>query len=125
MLNRKNVAATIAVKDLQLAIDFYEGKLGLIKEQSDEENYTSYKCGTTSLLVYQSAFAGGYQTTVATWSVGDDLEKIVADLKSKSVTFEHYDMPGTTLKGDIHTMGDMRNAWFKDPDGNIICLVNA
>jgi hypothetical protein len=42
------------------------------------------------------------------------------------VTFEHYDLPDTTREGDIHVMGegDMRGVWFKDPDGNIIGLVN-
>ena len=32
-------------------------------------------------------------------------------------------MPGMTLDGDIHKGGDMRIAWFKDPDGNILNLV--
>ena len=40
------------------------------------------------------------------------------------MTFEHYDFPGTTLKGDIHEAGNVRVAWLKDPDGNILSLVN-
>jgi hypothetical protein len=31
-------------------------------------------------------------------------------------------MPDTRLEGDIHVSGDMKVAWFKDPDGNILCL---
>jgi len=45
-------------------------------------------------------------------------------LKSKGVTFEHYDMPDTRLEGDVHVFGDLRVAWFKDPDGNILNLIN-
>lgn len=40
------------------------------------------------------------------------------------MTFEHYDLPGTTRQGDIHAAGNTRVAWLKDPDGNILSLVN-
>jgi hypothetical protein len=56
--------------------------------------------------------------------VGDEIEGIVRELKSKGVAFEHYDMPGLKQKGDIHVAGDMKAAWFKDPDGNIVNIVN-
>jgi predicted lactoylglutathione lyase len=49
---------------------------------------------------------------------------MVEQLKAKGVTFEHYDMPGVELQGDVHVMGDMHAAWFKDPDGNILNIVN-
>ena len=45
-------------------------------------------------------------------------------LKTKGVTFEHYDMPDTTRKGDVHVAGNMKVAWFKDPDGNTLCIVS-
>ena len=45
-------------------------------------------------------------------------------LKSKGITFEHYNMSNITLEGDIHVDGQMKVAWFKDPDGNILNLVN-
>ena len=51
------------------------------------------------------------------------MEAEVRDLKAKGVTFEHYDMPETKLDGDIHVAGNMKVAWFKDPDGNILNLV--
>lgn len=38
--------------------------------------------------------------------------------------FEHYDMPGMKREGDVHFAGDMRAAWFKDPDGNILSIVS-
>jgi hypothetical protein len=40
------------------------------------------------------------------------------------VTFEQYDLPDTTREGDITVAGDLRAAWFKDPDGNILSLAN-
>jgi hypothetical protein len=59
-----------------------------------------------------------------TWLVGDDVESVVRALTAKGVTFEHYDMPDMTREGDIHVSGDMKVAWFKDPDGNILNIVN-
>jgi hypothetical protein len=56
--------------------------------------------------------------------VGDDVEGVVRALKAKGVTFEHYDMPGMSREGDIHVGGNMKVAWFKDPDGNILNIVN-
>ena len=59
-----------------------------------------------------------------TWAIGDDLNSIVEALRSRGVTFEHYDMPGLTLEGDLHVGYGMKAASFKDPDGNILNLVN-
>lgn len=57
--------------------------------------------------------------------MGDDLKKEVEELKNKGIQFEHYtDMPDTKIEGDIHLMGEMKVAWFKDPDGNILSIVN-
>jgi len=59
-----------------------------------------------------------------TWVVGDDLEGVVRSLKAKDLKFEHYDLPGMTREGDVHVGGDMKVAWFKDPDGNILSITN-
>ncbi len=74
--------------------------------------------------MYVSRYAGLNKATAVTWPVGNELEEIVRALEAKGVTFEHYDMPGLKLEGDIHVGGDMKVAWFKDPDGNIMNLVN-
>jgi catechol 2,3-dioxygenase-like lactoylglutathione lyase family enzyme len=122
MLADADVAATIAVKDLAEGQKFYEGVLGF-KAAGPAEGAMLYDSGSSKLLVYESSYAGTNQATAATFMVGSDLDKIVQDLKSKGVTFEHYDdMPFMTRDGDIHAAGDMRMAWFKDPDGNILAL---
>lgn len=122
MLGDKNVMADVAVKDLAAAKAFYEGTLGLHSVKEDEHQVV-YQCGSGKLHVYQSQFAGTNQATTASWSVGD-VANVVEQLKSKGVHFEHYDMPDVKLEGDVHVMGDMKAAWFKDPDGNILCLSN-
>lgn len=122
-LGRLDASATVAVKDLQRARDFYEGKLGLAVIATEDDEVVVYQTGRSTLMIYVSRFAGTNQATAVTWVTGDDLERLVQALRDKGVQFEHYDMPGMTVSGDIHQAGDTRAAWFKDPDGNIISLV--
>jgi catechol 2,3-dioxygenase-like lactoylglutathione lyase family enzyme len=124
LLGTKEATATIAVKNLGAAKKFYEGTLGLTPIDSREPTVVSYHTGTTKLFVYESPHGGTNQATSVTWVVGEDIESIVHALKSKGVTFEHYDMPNMKLEGDLHVSGNMKAAWFKDPDGNILAVVN-
>jgi catechol 2,3-dioxygenase-like lactoylglutathione lyase family enzyme len=124
MLGNIDAIATIGVKDVKRARKFYEDVLGLKADRVEEPQMVIYKSGNSTILVYMSSFAGTNKATAVTWVVGEELEKIVSALKAKGAKFEHYDMPQATLKGDIHIMGKTRNAWLKDPDGNILSLVN-
>ena len=124
MLGDKEAIATVAVKDLQRARKFYEGTLGLTPVSEEGDEAIVFRSGKSSLLVYRSEYAGTNRATAASWVVGKDIERVVRALKDKGVAFEHYDMPGMTREGDIHAAGDMRVAWFKDPDGNILNIGN-
>jgi catechol 2,3-dioxygenase-like lactoylglutathione lyase family enzyme len=124
VLGNKEAVATIGVKDIDVAKPFYEGKLGLKAAPGREEGVVLYESGSSKVLVYKSQYAGTNQATAATWIVGDDIEGIVQALKSKGITFEHYDFPGMTRQGDVHGKGRTRSAWFKDPDGNILAIVS-
>jgi catechol 2,3-dioxygenase-like lactoylglutathione lyase family enzyme len=122
MLGEKDAIATIAVKNLDAASTFYEGRLGL-RQVSRMPGAITYKSGSSSVLVYESQFAGTNKATAVTWAV-DDVEGVVESLRRAGTRFEHYDLPGMTREGDLHQGGDVTAAWFKDPDGNIIALVN-
>ena len=124
MLKDTDATATIAVKNIAAAKKFYETVVGLTPMPEIEQGVQGFKSGNTSILVYESQFAGTNRATAATWMVRDDLEGVVNALKAKGVTFEHYDFPGGTRQGDIHVTGSSRAAWFKDPDGNILAVVS-
>jgi catechol 2,3-dioxygenase-like lactoylglutathione lyase family enzyme len=125
MLGDKIAVATIAVKDLNAARRFYEDTLGLKPSgPTDSSEVVTYKTGNSSVLVYRSQYAGTNKATAATWVVGEDVEGTAQALKAKGVTFEHYEFPGATYKGDVHIIGPIKAAWFKDPDGNIHSIVN-
>jgi len=123
MLKDKNSSAIVAVKDLDRAKTFYSDLLGLNLADTSNEGMLGYRTGNTWLTVYKSGFAGTNQANAVSWDVGVELDNIVAGLKAKGVTFEHYDDMGR--QGDIHICGSMRLAWFKDPDGNILHLVGS
>ena len=124
MLGNKDAVANIAVKNLDTAKKFYEDTLGLTPVGAEDHEVIVFKSGNSTVYVYQSQYAGTNKATAVTWVVGDDVEGIVQQLKAKGITFEHYDMPGITRDGDIHIAGDMKVAWFKDPDGNILNIIN-
>ncbi|XXF77756.1 DUF4440 domain-containing protein [Myxococcaceae bacterium GXIMD 01537] len=122
-LAAQDAAANLAVKDLAKARRFYEETLGLRPLHEEAGELVVYQSGNTTLNVYRSDYAGTNKATALTWMVGD-LEKAVKRLRSKGVTFEHYDMPDMRLEGDIHVSPGMKIAWFKDLDGNILSLIH-
>lgn len=124
MFGEARAIATVAVRDLNVSARFYEDVLGLSKSHTEPGGAVEYEADGSKLLVYESKYAGTGKATAVTWMVGDKVDDSVRDLKAKGVRFEHYDMPDTTRNGDVHVSGDMRVAWFKDPDGNIHALVS-
>ena len=123
MLRDNDAIATLAVKDLNAAAAFYEGIVGFERGPGNEKQVRTYKSGNTKLLVYESQYAGTNKATAVTWAV-PDVTTLVEKLKAKGVKFERYDFPGVTHEGDVHVMGKRKNAWFIDPDGNILSIVN-
>jgi hypothetical protein len=74
--------------------------------------------------IYRSGFAGTNKATALCWAVGSEFDRVLASLRSKGVAFEHYNLPGVKREGDVHTGDGMRVAWFKDPDGNVLNIID-
>lgn len=123
MLNDATVTANIPAADLGRARGFYAEKLGLEPASELEGIMLLYKtAGGSTFSVYQTEFAGQAGHTIAQWHV-DDVAAEVRELQDKGVTFEQYDMPGVDWSDGVASMGDMgKAAWFKDSEGNILCL---
>ena len=125
MLGDKDAAANIAVRNLETAKKFYKEILGLIEVGVEDQELIVFKSGNSTINVYRSQYAGTNQATAVTWVVGEGIEDVIRQLKAKGVVFEHYDdMQGVMREGDVHIASDMKVAWFKDPDGNILNIVN-
>jgi catechol 2,3-dioxygenase-like lactoylglutathione lyase family enzyme len=123
MLRDTDAVATLAVRNLAEAAKFYEETLGLSRAGAEDDEVVVFESGDTRINVYRSSFAGTNKATALTWPV-DDVDDVVRTLKAKGVKFEHYDLPDTKREGDVHVSGDIKVAWFKDPDGNILSVVN-
>lgn len=123
MLNNGKVTANIPAADLDRVRAFYADTLGLTPTSELPGGVLMYQtAGGTAFTVYQTEFAGQAGHTIANWNV-DDIETEVRDLKAKGVHFEQYDMPGVEWQGGVATMAGMgKAAWFKDSEGNILCL---
>ena len=122
MLGTRKAVANLATRDLDKARLFFTETLGLKEVSREGDELITLASGDSNLNVYRSEFAGTNKATAVTWEV-DDIDAEVAALKAKGVTFEHYDMDGLELDGDVHVGGGMKIAWFKDPDGNILNIV--
>ena len=114
---------TIAVSDMDKAKAFYGETLGL-KHAGDNPGGTTFESGGTFIEVYQSEFAGSAKNTVAGFEV-TDLEGTMSSLRGKGVTFLEYDTPNFKTDNGVAEMGgpDTRGCWFKDPDGNILSMI--
>lgn len=124
MIRDRESVAMLAVRDVNKAAAFYEGTLGFAPGERMGDEVATYRSGRSTFNVYKSEYAGTNRATALVWDVGRELDDTVRNLKAKGVRFEHYDMPGMSREGDVHVNGDMRVAWFKDLDGNILSLTN-
>lgn len=124
MLHDSRVEANIPAGDLQRARDFYADKLGLTPTAEYDGVWLQYATtGGTTFNIGQTEYAGKAGHTIAQWHV-HDIEAEVRDLKAKGVVFEVYqDMPRVEWKDEVASIPDMgKAAWFKDSEGNIMCL---
>lgn len=121
------VGVTVPVSEMARATEFYEGKLGLSGGQEQGDGGVTYQFAEgTRLHVYPSPDnAGKSGATIAGFQT-DDVEGMVNELSSKGIEFEQYDTDQikTNEKG-IAELGDIKVAWFKDPDGNTLAVANS
>ena len=106
MLNDSKVTANIPAADLERARRFYADKLGLTPADENPGGLVYLTAGGTMFFLYQTEYAGRAGHTIAQFHVVD-IATEVKELQARGITFEHYDLPGTTWDGDIATMGDL------------------
>jgi predicted enzyme related to lactoylglutathione lyase len=124
MLSSSRVEANIPAADLKRARDFYADTLGMTPSREVEGVALAYRTeGGTTFNVYETEYAGKAGHTIAQFHV-DDIASEVRELKAKGVAFEVYEgMPGVQWDGEIARIEGMGSAaWFKDSEGNILCI---
>jgi predicted enzyme related to lactoylglutathione lyase len=122
MLNNSAVTANIPAADLDRARAFYADTLGLTPASENPGGLIYTTGGGTTFFLYLTEYAGQAGHTIAQWHVAD-VGAEVAELQAKGLQFEHYDLPDVTWDGDIASIEGLgRAAWFKDSEGNIMCI---
>jgi len=122
MLGKSSAVTNLAVKDVDRSKAFFTDTLGLEEVGGKGDDMIFLKSGDSVIKIYESEYAGTNKADAVTWQV-DNVGQEVEALRDKGVTFDHYEIPGMELNGDIHVGGGVKIAWFKDPDGNILNLV--
>lgn len=120
MLEANKAFSSFSVNDLQRAKDFYAQTLGLKVKESKEG--LELHPGENDVFIYPKPNHSPATFTVLNFLV-DDIETIVDELSEKGVQFEHYDGEIETDEKGIHRNGGPTIAWFKDPAGNILSIV--
>jgi catechol 2,3-dioxygenase-like lactoylglutathione lyase family enzyme len=121
MLSRLEFHATLPVKDLNRAKKFYSEKLGL-KPESETPGGAVYRFKDSWFVLFPSGGASSGTFTQGGW-VTEDIGIDVAELRSRGVVFEEYDLPGFKSVNGIVQTGADRAAWFKDSEGNLLALI--
>jgi len=122
MLPKRRVHATLPVSDLAAARDFWEGQLGFVPlEVWPTAVLYAGAGGSVFAISRASARATGGNTQMA-FTV-PDIAAEVAELRGIGIAFEAYDLPGLRTVDGIAEMGGNRVAWFRDPDGNVIGVI--
>ena len=122
MLQRSPMYAYLPAKDVARAREFYERKLGFEPKEEVGGGVVYEFAGGTACFLYPTPNAGTSQASQAFWQVAD-VEREVAELKARGVTFEEYDAPGFKTVNGIITAGGAKAAWFRDSEGNILAVV--
>jgi catechol 2,3-dioxygenase-like lactoylglutathione lyase family enzyme len=118
------IGPSLAVKDLERARRWYADKLGW-KPDFEIPELVVYKVGDSRFSLFATPNAGTAKNTVMNWNV-DDLQAEVVRLRGRGVTFEDYDFGEfKTVDGVLSDPVGGKTAWFKDPDGNTIGVLQA
>ncbi|ODS97142.1 MAG: glyoxalase [Lautropia sp. SCN 69-89] len=121
MLAHAPVTTMLPVIDLERARRFYEGKLGLEPLGSTPDGKFRYRSGGATLALFPRPEGTRAEHTAVSFEVADIAAEI-AELQSRGVVFEDYDLPGLKTVDHVCVLGAEKAAWFKDTEGNFLCI---
>lgn len=121
MLSKASVTTMLPVRDLTRARAFYEGRLGLVPGGLRPDGKFVYVVGGTTLALFPKPEGTKADHTAVSFRV-DDIAVSIAALERAGVVFEDYDLPGLRTVNHVCVLGAEKAAWFKDTEGNYLCL---
>lgn len=126
MFNNSQAFSSFSVNDFKKAKSFYSETLGLKVSEVPEMNglLRIHIKDSSDIMIYTKPDHTPASFTVLNFPVAD-VDKAVDDLTKKGVKFEVYNEPSikTNEKGISQGLGGPKIAWFKDPAGNILSVL--
>ncbi len=121
------MAGVLRADDLGRAKKFYVDVLGLTPGADIGPGQVMLSAGMgTAVLIYERPGMPAPENTTLGFAIpADKFDAVFAELKSKGVMYEEYDMPemGVKTVNGVAEMDGMKAAWFKDTEGNILNIV--
>ena len=123
MLQSAPVTTILPVIDMQRAREFYEKKLGFKAAGEKPDGKFVYDIGNGAAQLALFPKEGGTKAdhTAISFQV-KDIAAEIKSLKAEGVVFEEYDFPGLKTVNHVCVLGAEKAAWFKDTEGNYLCL---
>ena len=122
MLSSAPVTTILPVIDMKRARDFYENKLGLKPGGLKPDGKFVYSCGGGAVLALFPKEGGTRADHTAISFQVPDVVAAIDTLKRAGVVFEDYDFPGLKTVNHVCVLGSEKAAWFKDTEGNYLCI---
>jgi len=122
MLSEQQMFPILLSKDLDATRAFYHGVLGLDILREDLGERIVFRSADTRLVVTLSTIGTKDSQTQMAWLV-QDIHAAVADLRARGVRIEEYTAPDPVTTNGIADMGHSWAAWFIDPSGNCLAVV--
>ena len=121
MLANVSVTTMLPVIDMQRARTFYEDCLGLVPGVLKPDGKFCYSVGGSTLALFPKPDGTKAEHTAISFKV-PDIAASIAELKRAGVVFEDYDFPDFKTVNHVCVLGAEKAAWFKDTEGNFLCL---
>lgn len=122
MLGNAPITTILPVINMERARDFYEQKLGLKPLGMHSDGNFLYAGGNGAMIALHPKESGTKADHTALSFQVQDISATVTALEQKGVVFEDYDLPGLKTVNHVCVLGAEKAAWFKDPEGNYLCI---
>ena len=106
--------------DLRRFRGYYHDTLGLDPSE-EHDGMLVYGAGPAAFEVYETENVGTARNTQMVWTT-DDLDAEMQRLRAAGVVFEEFEIPGMRTEGGVVETDEARSAWFRDSEGNILCV---
>lgn len=121
MLTGAKATSMLPAVDVSRARRFYEESLGLRPGAVQPSGAVQYEAGGARFALYPRASPTRADHTALSFEV-QDLAGEMRSLRARGIRFEEYDLPGLKTVEGVCVLGAERAAWFRDSEGNILCL---